>query len=249
MISRKDEKILRKMLSLATAPDAALTYEEMLGFLFGVAITPDIVMPSEWLPKVVGEEMITVDSDSEADRLFKTLLRVITDLTSRFQENSLHFPFDLDAPTDEMLDEIEDWAYGLNEALQLRPDCWLEYMPESVPEKDAETYDKELLTALAVIKGLARPDEAAKVLTMKGADQEEQPEHLLATLFAILPKAVSVVLDHATALERERLEHLRRQPPHPPQMPKLGRNDPCPCGSGKKYKKCCMHKTNILPIW
>jgi len=20
---------------------------------------------------------------------------------------------------------------------------------------------------------------------------------------------------------------------------KLGRNDPCPCGSGKKYKKCC----------
>jgi len=21
---------------------------------------------------------------------------------------------------------------------------------------------------------------------------------------------------------------------------KIGRNDPCPCGSGKKYKKCCM---------
>lgn len=23
---------------------------------------------------------------------------------------------------------------------------------------------------------------------------------------------------------------------------KTGRNDPCPCGSGKKYKKCCMEK-------
>lgn len=23
---------------------------------------------------------------------------------------------------------------------------------------------------------------------------------------------------------------------------KLGRNDPCPCGSGKKYKKCCLQK-------
>lgn len=23
---------------------------------------------------------------------------------------------------------------------------------------------------------------------------------------------------------------------------KVGRNDPCPCGSGKKYKKCCMNK-------
>ena len=22
-------------------------------------------------------------------------------------------------------------------------------------------------------------------------------------------------------------------------QPKIGRNDPCPCGSGKKYKKCC----------
>lgn len=25
-------------------------------------------------------------------------------------------------------------------------------------------------------------------------------------------------------------------------MPKTGRNDPCPCGSGKKYKHCCLEK-------
>lgn len=24
------------------------------------------------------------------------------------------------------------------------------------------------------------------------------------------------------------------------EFPKVGRNDPCPCGSGKKYKNCCM---------
>lgn len=24
-----------------------------------------------------------------------------------------------------------------------------------------------------------------------------------------------------------------------PPLPKPGRNDPCPCGSGKKYKRCC----------
>ena len=23
---------------------------------------------------------------------------------------------------------------------------------------------------------------------------------------------------------------------------KVGRNDPCPCGSGKKYKQCCLSK-------
>jgi len=25
---------------------------------------------------------------------------------------------------------------------------------------------------------------------------------------------------------------------------KVGRNDKCPCGSGKKFKKCCMNKQN-----
>jgi len=25
-------------------------------------------------------------------------------------------------------------------------------------------------------------------------------------------------------------------------MDKIGRNDPCPCGSGKKYKRCCLSK-------
>jgi preprotein translocase subunit SecA len=27
--------------------------------------------------------------------------------------------------------------------------------------------------------------------------------------------------------------------------PKVGRNDPCPCGSGKKYKQCCMRKAGV----
>lgn len=30
-----------------------------------------------------------------------------------------------------------------------------------------------------------------------------------------------------------------KQAPIHREMPKVGRNDPCPCGSGKKYKKCC----------
>ncbi|MCA9066566.1 MAG: SEC-C domain-containing protein, partial [Planctomycetaceae bacterium] len=36
------------------------------------------------------------------------------------------------------------------------------------------------------------------------------------------------------------------EPPATPTIfrdePKTGRNDPCPCGSGKKYKKCCLKK-------
>jgi len=33
-----------------------------------------------------------------------------------------------------------------------------------------------------------------------------------------------------------------RPAPRPQAPPRIGRNDPCPCGSGKKYKKCCMGK-------
>ncbi len=30
---------------------------------------------------------------------------------------------------------------------------------------------------------------------------------------------------------------------------KIGRNDPCPCGSGKKYKKCCMGKAEMGTVY
>jgi SEC-C motif-containing protein len=30
--------------------------------------------------------------------------------------------------------------------------------------------------------------------------------------------------------------------PYKASAPKVGRNDPCPCGSGKKYKQCCLLK-------
>lgn len=39
-----------------------------------------------------------------------------------------------------------------------------------------------------------------------------------------------------------RQAYLQAATPAPIERPasKLGRNDPCPCGSGRKYKKCCM---------
>ena len=37
-----------------------------------------------------------------------------------------------------------------------------------------------------------------------------------------------------------RWEAEREPPPLPDSTKKVGRNDPCPCGSGKKHKKCCL---------
>ena len=41
---------------------------------------------------------------------------------------------------------------------------------------------------------------------------------------------------------RKRFVHFKREINLPVQKVKIGRNDPCPCGSGKKYKFCCMNK-------
>ena len=47
--------------------------------------------------------------------------------------------------------------------------------------------------------------------------------------------------------ERERLRNMVLAPLFPPSEPTrnllrgIGRNDPCPCGSGKEYKKCCLN--------
>ena len=30
---------------------------------------------------------------------------------------------------------------------------------------------------------------------------------------------------------------------------KIGRNEPCPCGSGKKYKRCCLAKGALNPVY
>jgi len=42
--------------------------------------------------------------------------------------------------------------------------------------------------------------------------------------------------------EREEEDHYAEPPMQPVRNPlrDVGRNDPCPCGSGKKYKKCCL---------
>lgn len=49
-----------------------------------------------------------------------------------------------------------------------------------------------------------------------------------------------------TLVEEKRQEKIRRETPVKREPivlgERAGRNDPCPCGSGKKYKKCCLLK-------
>jgi len=48
--------------------------------------------------------------------------------------------------------------------------------------------------------------------------------------------------EYIPAMDVEEEEGDGRRPSEVPvqRKHKVGRNDPCPCGSGKKYKKCCL---------
>jgi len=57
-------------------------------------------------------------------------------------------------------------------------------------------------------------------------------------------EAFTQFMDALPRNERRRLgKQFMKVTPTPHQLarkpPKVGRNDPCPCGSGKKFKKCC----------
>ncbi len=63
-------------------------------------------------------------------------------------------------------------------------------------------------------------------------------EHEVVVIVGIEPDKPEDLSDVERAL-------LARQPAR--STPKLGRNAPCPCGSGKKSKKCCGTTTPRLP--
>jgi SEC-C motif len=49
--------------------------------------------------------------------------------------------------------------------------------------------------------------------------------------------------EEANFLDRNGSLSLQKPLPMRPEPTKVGRNDPCPCGSGKKYKFCCLIKS------
>lgn len=71
---------------------------------------------------------------------------------------------------------------------------------------------------------------------------ERPDESLLQEVFKDIPKkSIKAQMDARLAILQSQGHILKgRQPLH-----KVGRNSPCICGSGKKYKKCCLSNTAV----
>ena len=72
-------------------------------------------------------------------------------------------------------------------------------------------------------------------LASQPGDQFTEMDEALDT---IAPELIPECLE---ALHHARLALLAPAPPSEVPHKAVGRNDPCPCGSGKKFKKCCLH--------
>ena len=81
--------------------------------------------------------------------------------------------------------------------------------------------------------------------------QVAQPKKV-ASVFSAIPQEfihpeMTSLDKRVVSPQKEKLDQPTQQPPYPREdaptykrsAPKVGRNDPCSCGSGKKYKKCC----------
>ena len=106
----------------------------------------------------------------------------------------------------------------------------------------------ESLCALAIIFGRTFPkaDPLRARIDQRRADQARRmtdPAFMMSRMAGLMSETDSADDPLLDATANNRLEVM--PPTLPPQQPmrnphaKVGRNDPCPCGSGKKYKKCC----------
>ncbi|TXL11277.1 hypothetical protein BMR04_16080 [Methylococcaceae bacterium HT3] len=70
--------------------------------------------------------------------------------------------------------------------------------------------------------------------------EDEWKVRINADFIAMLPEAVSVLQLFGEGMDERRKMQLNKS--QSVRSNKTGRNVPCPCGSGKKYKKCCALK-------
>ncbi len=250
MVSAKQKKTLKKFLSLATNPEEVFTYDELMGYLFGIAMTPDILLPSEWLPAIFGNEEPQYSSPEQAQEMIDCLMQVYNSCISAFQAGSLELPFDVSRLKAKDYESISDWLYGFEAALALRPEIW---EPEEQPHLSAELIN-ELYSSLMIVQGLTDPETADSIIenmpeeiareTFPPGDAREEPAktlQLYAILLASLPKAVNSLQRYARIIERKLQQKGPAQTiPLPIRPPKIASNDPCHCKScGDDKNSCC----------
>ncbi|GBR29379.1 UPF0149 family protein [Kozakia baliensis] len=206
---------LRQLERVLARLETAMLLSELDGFLAGVVVCPEMILPSEWLPVALDpdeEGDLVLEHENDARLILRHYNTVLRDL-----DRGRYAPlFDIDTRHGEVLWEL--WIEGFERAMALRPEAWDSFLLDP---------DEAVLRALVGLR---------KLVAMTDAPPDSSDE-----LGALLTQtAPDIIPDWVQTLHAERLSNDMDQFSNAPaQSTKVGRNEPCPCGSGKKYKKCC----------
>jgi uncharacterized protein len=223
-IDHVDLEALDSFLISDGAPLDSMTLSDLDGFLTGIAVGPELVLPSEWLPLVWGGDAPEFADESEARVILGAVMGRYNEILHRIATGTVDPIFweDRDGTIIAL-----DWAEGFLQAIMLRADAW---GPLFKSKRDGQL----LFPILALcsdeddesLLGLP-PDEEDRII-------DEAAEFIPACVLAIAahwrrrgPTQISMPLMPTRSFQSDQ------------RSPKPGRNEPCPCGSGKKFKTCC----------
>jgi uncharacterized protein len=219
-----------ELLAAVPAPFETVDAVILDGYLAGVLVQPVLLQPEDWLPPIFGTEGMPEPgiagwSEAQHDRLVSLITRRKDEILRGILEDGWFDPIvpmieDDDGKPVEGKDALEGigyWAAGFEWALANFPQL----------EEAALSGVPDLLDS--IWRHLPEQDETQQAMT-KALDEE----HPLKNLDEAIEALVFDVVDLAQIglAESHKVETVVRE------HPKLGRNDPCHCGSGKKYKNC-----------
>ncbi len=209
--------------------DAPMDVSTLDGYLCAVLSGPKLIMPSEWMRWVwdmeKGERAPTFRNEKQAQCILKLLMRHANDIAGTLTYSPEDYePLFYERETDEgAVSIIDEWCLGYVKGMSLDPAGWR-------PLLDAQPDWFEVIQ----LYGTERGWERLKTLV------EEHPDSLARHQACVEQIAPAVRNIHAYWLARrgpaDDEVQGQRQPVRKASAP--GRNDPCPCGSGKKYKRC-----------
>ncbi|MEG3161222.1 UPF0149 family protein [Sphingomonas sp. LB2R24] len=207
--------------ALADLPlEEPMLLTELDGFLTGLLVGPEPIEQGEWLQSIWGldEDGIAPFEDPlDVQWFVDAVMARYAEIARDLERGKLRPIFDVVERTGDILWEL--WIDGFADAMALRPESW----DAVAAGDDAGAVDG--LARLSVLIAIARNESALD--SMEINEREDQAPVDLAT---------SVLQLHASRLRAAAAVPLPTASAAPV---KAGRNDPCPCGSGKKSKRCC----------
>lgn len=204
----------------------AMNLEQLNGFFTALICSPDTVMPSEYLQEIWGGEMS--DEDAFADRqelqdFLDLAMRHWNDIARTLHSGEIFLPVLLE--DEHGIAHANDWARGFMRGMALRQEDWLELVD-----------DEERGGLLVPIFALAHEhDPDPELRPYDEPVSAERREQLIVSVAAVVPAIYRYFEPHRRLAARS----AREGATYRRATPKIGRNDSCSCGSGKKYKHCC----------